>query len=122
MGRSRDRMPAPGGGVRLSAMTEPTKQPEADLEPAATGGAPEENASEPVDEDASALTYEQAVARLQEIIERIEAGEVGLEESLQQYERGMAMIKRCQAILDRAEAKIRKLTVTEQGGLDESSD
>jgi len=71
--------------------------------------------------DPAALTYEQAVARLQEIIERIEAGEVGLEEeSLQQYERGMAMIKRCQAILDRAEAKIRKLTVTEQGGLDDA--
>jgi len=72
--------------------------------------------------DPAALTYEQAVARLQEIIERIEAGEVGLEESLQQYERGMAMIKRCQAILDRAEAKIRKLTVTEQGGLVDAAD
>lgn len=65
--------------------------------------------------DVERLNYEQAVERLETLIERIESGEVGLEESLQQYEVGMALIKRCRAILAQAEKKIAELTVDDAG-------
>lgn len=68
------------------------------------------------------LGYEQAVEQLEGLIERIESGEIGLEESLKQYETGMALIKRCRAILATAEAKITELTVTSAGAADDADD
>ena len=43
-------------------------------------------------DDVSALSFEQAIEDLTEIVNRIETGQVALAESLQQYEKGMAMI------------------------------
>ena len=57
------------------------------------------------------LSYEQAVEQLEELIERIESGEIGLEESLKQWETGMALIQRCRSILAAAEQKITELRV-----------
>ncbi len=54
-------------------------------------------------------TYEQAIARLEEIIERIEGGEVGLEESIAEYERGMGLVARCRDLLSKAEQRIEEL-------------
>lgn len=56
------------------------------------------------------LSYEQAVEQLESIIARIEAGEVGLEASLVEYERGMALLKHCRAVLEKAEQRITELT------------
>ncbi len=61
------------------------------------------------------LRYEEAVERLESLIERIESGEIGLEESLTQYEAGMALIRRCRVILTQAEQKIAELTIDEAG-------
>ncbi len=61
-------------------------------------------------DDTGKLSYEQALAELESIIERIEKGEVGLEESLKQYTRGAALLKRCRGILDTAEQQIEQLT------------
>ncbi|MBL8764298.1 MAG: exodeoxyribonuclease VII small subunit [Phycisphaerae bacterium] len=62
------------------------------------------------DEDPAALTFEDALARVEDIIERIDSGEAGLEEALKDYERGVALMARCKAILDRAEQKVADLT------------
>ena len=56
------------------------------------------------------MTYEQALAELEALIERIERGEIGLEESLAEYRRGAALLTRCRAILDTAEQQIEQLT------------
>ena len=56
------------------------------------------------------MTYEQALAELEALIERIERGEIGLEESLAEYRRGAALLKRCRAILETAEQQIEQLT------------
>ena len=61
-------------------------------------------------DDTAKLSYEQAIGELESIIERIEQGQIGLEESLQQYQRGAALLKRCRGILDTAEQQIKKLT------------
>lgn len=55
------------------------------------------------------LSYEQAVERLEGIIDRIESGEAGLEQSLVEYEKGMALLARCREILARAEQRIIEL-------------
>lgn len=49
------------------------------------------------------------VEALEQIIERIEGGETGLEQSIAEYEKGMSLIKRCREILQRAEQKVEEL-------------
>lgn len=56
------------------------------------------------------LGYEAAVARLEQIIDRIESGEAGLEGSLVDYERGVILVARCREILDKAEQRVAALT------------
>ncbi len=66
---------------------------------------------EPPDSEAAgtSMTYEQALAELEALIERIERGEIGLEESLAEYRRAAALLKRCRAILETAEQQIEQL-------------
>jgi exodeoxyribonuclease VII small subunit len=61
------------------------------------------------------LTFEQATAELEAIIERIESGEIGLEESLRQRQRGELLIRRCRAILDKAEQELEHVSAEETG-------
>jgi exodeoxyribonuclease VII small subunit len=69
--------------------------------------------------DPSALSFEDALAQIEAIIERIEAGEVGLEQSLAEYERGVGLINHCRSKLDRARQQVedltRKLRATDEG-------
>lgn len=64
--------------------------------------------------DASKLTYEQCVEELETIVVRIEAGEVGLQESLAQRQRGDVLIKRCRAILDEAEQELKQINAEDE--------
>ena len=64
-------------------------------------------------QDPKKMSFEQAVQELESIIERIEQGEVGLEQSLDEYRRGGMLIKRCRDILDVAEQQIQKMTAQE---------
>jgi exodeoxyribonuclease VII small subunit len=61
------------------------------------------------------VKFEEAVEQLEAIIDRIESGEVGLEDCLSQYEKGMSLIQQCRAILTKAERKIAELSVTGDG-------
>ena len=54
-------------------------------------------------------TFEAALQELERIVQAMESGGAPLEESLANYERGMALLKRCQAALTGAEQKIRML-------------
>jgi len=56
------------------------------------------------------MSFEQCVEELESIVEKIESGEFGLEESLARRRRGDALIKRCRAILDVAEQEIRQIS------------
>ncbi len=53
--------------------------------------------------------FEAALAELEAIVQRLEQGEIPLEESLRQYERGVALTRGCQQALQQAEEKIRVL-------------
>lgn len=63
-------------------------------------------------------TFEEALARLEAIAEQIEQGKIGLEESITQYEQGMALVKQCRDILSKAEHKIQKLQQRADGSLE----
>lgn len=52
------------------------------------------------------ITFEQAITELQDVVEKLEAGKVALEESLSLYERGVELVKICNARLDLAEQRI----------------
>lgn len=65
--------------------------------------------------DPAAMSYEQAVAELESIIDSIERGNVGLEESIAAYRRGTALLKRCRAILEVAQQQVQELTAGEEG-------
>ncbi|HCD34463.1 MAG TPA: exodeoxyribonuclease VII small subunit [Phycisphaerales bacterium] len=66
--------------------------------------------------------FEQSIEQLEEIIEQIESGEIGLEDSITQYEKGSKLIEKCQAILNRAQARITELTDDGSGQLKSPSD
>jgi exodeoxyribonuclease VII small subunit len=57
-------------------------------------------------DDLGDLRFEDAAEALESIIDQLEKGDVPLEESLQAYDRGRALLARCRAILDRAAARI----------------
>ncbi len=63
-------------------------------------------------------SFEQAIEQLEAIIDRIESGEIGLERSIAEYERGVALIRRCRQVLESAEQRVEELqrqTGAEQG-------
>jgi exodeoxyribonuclease VII small subunit len=62
-------------------------------------------------------SFEQAVAQLEQIIDRIESGEVALEQCLGEYEQGMKLIAHCRKVLDTAEQRIAELTADADGRL-----
>ena len=61
------------------------------------------------------MNYEQAQARLEEIIRAMENDKLPLEQSLALYEEGVAIVRRLSAELDAAERKIKILQQNQQG-------
>ncbi len=64
-------------------------------------------------DELSKLTFEQAIHQLKDIVNKIEQGEIPLQDSLDQYEKGMALIKHCRDILQKAEKRIEKISKEE---------
>ena len=71
-------------------------------------------AKDEIKNDTSKLTFEQAIKELTAIVGKIEQGEITLGDSLQQYEKGMALIKQCRKILQEAEKRIEKIAEESQ--------
>lgn len=55
-------------------------------------------------------SFEDALVELQQIVDQLESGSLGLEDSLRQYERGAALLRRCYGLLESAERRIEVLT------------
>lgn len=69
-------------------------------------------------ENTPVATYETLYQQLQEVVNRLEAGTLPLEESLELYEQGVQLAAACQRLLDTAELRIEQLQV----GMGESAD
>lgn len=65
--------------------------------------------------DIAALPFEKAMAELEAIVSELERGEVTLEKSIEKYERGEHLKKRCEALLAEAEMRISKITLSADG-------
>ncbi|WP_230280981.1 MULTISPECIES: exodeoxyribonuclease VII small subunit [unclassified Croceicoccus] len=65
--------------------------------------------------DISQMSYEQALAALEDVVRRLEGGEAALDESIALYERGEALRKHCQARLDAAQARIEAIVADAEG-------
>jgi exodeoxyribonuclease VII small subunit len=64
-------------------------------------------------DDIEKMTFEQAIQQLKGIVDRIEQGDIPLQDSLEQYEKGMALIKHCRDILQKAEKRIERISKEE---------
>lgn len=66
-------------------------------------------------EDVGSMSFETAMKELEQIVTKLEAGEVELEESIAIYERGEALRTHCDGLLKKAEAKVEKITLNADG-------
>lgn len=65
--------------------------------------------------DIAALNFEDALRALEEVVRKLESGEVPLDDSIKLYERGEALRKHCQARLDAAQARIERIVAGPDG-------
>ncbi len=63
------------------------------------------------DDDVKAMSFEQALAELEQIVAKLEGGKAALAESIAIYERGEALKSHCETLLKQAEARIEKITL-----------
>ncbi len=63
--------------------------------------------SEPVD-------FETTLEQLEDLVQKMESGELGLEESLKAFERGVKLTRQCQTALKDAELKVQALTADDK--------
>lgn len=61
------------------------------------------------------LSFEQSIARLQEIVSALEKGDAPLADSLKLFEEGTKLVSSCTAMLDQAEQKVVKLVKSADG-------
>lgn len=69
------------------------------------------------DDDLADVAFEAALVELESLVEKMETGELSLEESLAAFERGVKLTRHCQASLKAAELKVKVLT--ESGALED---
>jgi exodeoxyribonuclease VII small subunit len=65
--------------------------------------------------DISAMSFEQALAALEQIVQALERGDVPLDQSITLYERGEALRAACQQRLDAAQARIERIVTAADG-------
>jgi len=65
--------------------------------------------------DIEGLTFEAALAQLDSLIEKLEAGSIALDDAISAYERGTKLARHCEALLDRTERRVTALVVSSDG-------
>lgn len=72
-----------------------------------------------MDQEIEALSFEQAYEELERTVQRLEAGDLTLDEAIALYEQGMQLARHCGTVLDAAELQIQQVPVagTQQLGM-----
>ena len=68
---------------------------------------------EALDPEIASLGFEEALRGLESIIGQIEQGEIGLEASIAAYKKGDQLVRRCKAVLDEAEQRVKTMRIDE---------
>lgn len=84
------------------------------------GAMADEKQAKPED-GAQVPSFEQNLDRLEEIVRRLEEGNLALDDSLRLYEEGVEAFRACQKMLQAATLKVRKLVQTAEGELKEEA-
>lgn len=64
-----------------------------------------------------AKTFEEQITELEKIVNKLEGGNVSLDESLSLFEEGIKLTKSCQKLLDNAEKKVKVLMKNDDGDI-----
>jgi exodeoxyribonuclease VII small subunit len=78
-------------------------------------GMDEGNNAAPTAPDIGQMSFEQALAALEQIVQQLERGDVPLDQSISLYERGEALRAACQQRLDAAQARIERIVTGADG-------
>jgi exodeoxyribonuclease VII small subunit len=73
-------------------------------------------ATAPAGNPGETRSFESMMERLEELVEKLEGGNLSLEDSIKSFEEGMALVKGCSAVLQEAEQRIQKLTRDAESG------
>ncbi|ASQ46901.1 exodeoxyribonuclease VII small subunit [Legionella clemsonensis] len=68
------------------------------------------------------IHFEKSMAELEEIVMQLEKGELSLEDSLKQFEKGITLARKCQEVLNQAEQKIELLALSDAKVSDVAND
>ncbi len=68
-----------------------------------------------MNEDATSLTFEQALSELEGIVQKLEAGDVSLDEAIDAYSRGIELKNQCQKRLEAARMRVEKIQFSSDG-------
>ena len=60
--------------------------------------------------------FEQALEELEALVRRLESGELSLDQSLEEFKKGVELTRQCQAVLDRAQQTVEQLTKLDDEG------
>lgn len=71
--------------------------------------------SDNANDDVKTMSFEKALAELEQIVSKLESGQAPLAESIAIYERGEALKSHCEMLLKTAEARIEKITLSREG-------
>jgi len=78
--------------------------------------------SKPAQKKVEELTYEEALAELEEIVETLEGEQGQLEDAIKLFERGQALAMRCGVLLEAAELKVKRVVGEDVVDFEEESE
>lgn len=67
--------------------------------------------------DIAGLSFEDALAELQDLVKRLERGDNKLDDAIKAYERGAALKRHCEAKLREAQLKVEKIVLSQDGSV-----
>ncbi len=70
-----------------------------------------------VSADIAAMSFEDALAELEQIVRRLEAGQVKLDEAILSYERGAQLKRHCEQKLNEAQQRVDRVVIGPDGGI-----
>lgn len=74
-----------------------------------------------IDADLEALSFEEALAQLEQVVRQLENGELSLDQSLAAFRKGSELSKLCRQKLNEVERSITKLVTTDEGEVQEEA-
>jgi exodeoxyribonuclease VII small subunit len=72
---------------------------------------------DPIPADIAAMSFEEAMAALDRIVQQLESGKVDLERSIETYSRGVLLKRHCEAKLRDAQERIEKIAIASDGSV-----